>query len=333
MKISLIVPVFNIQKYLDECLNSIIGQSYSNIEVILVNDGSTDNSGMICDRYVVTDKRVKVLHTENNGLSVARNLGITHSSGDYIMFVDGDDFISQNSIEDIAFLIKKNPDVDLICGKMIFYYSDNNIILENFNLDDKFIQGANGQKVFEYFLDNFDVPMWSAGRTIYNKKLIKENLFQFYPNITSEDLELIPKIYFTAEKVIFYNTPFYYYRKLRPNSIMNTINHKRLLDIVLIIENYKDYFMKNKFTYKLNQKFFRQLSKIYQANLFMIPMIEKNNRNIVINEMKKTKDILNYNRSFRSILTRVMINVFSLYYTGFIFLVIKKIKLYFNKVW
>lgn len=93
-KISVIVPVFNVAQYLEQCLDSIIGQTYENLEIILVDDGSTDSSGSICDSYKNVDSRIKVIHKKNGGLSDARNVGLDNCKGDYISFVDSDDYLS-----------------------------------------------------------------------------------------------------------------------------------------------------------------------------------------------------------------------------------------------
>lgn len=101
MLISVIVPVYNVEKYLKKCLDSIINQSYKNIEIILVDDGSNDTSGKICDEYEKKDERIKVIHKKNGGLSDARNVGIEESKGEYICFIDSDDYIEPNMIEDL----------------------------------------------------------------------------------------------------------------------------------------------------------------------------------------------------------------------------------------
>ena len=97
-KISVIVPVYNVEKYIGECIKSIINQDYENIEIILVDDGSNDKSGEICDEYTLKDKRVKVIHKENGGVSSARNRGIESSTGEYIAFVDGDDYVTKDYV-------------------------------------------------------------------------------------------------------------------------------------------------------------------------------------------------------------------------------------------
>ena len=108
MDISIIVPVYNVEKYLNRCLDSIINQSFINFELILINDGSTDKSGKICDKYAQIDKRVRVIHKKNEGVSLTRNLGINIAKGDYITFIDSDDWIEQDFLKKAIEYIKEN---------------------------------------------------------------------------------------------------------------------------------------------------------------------------------------------------------------------------------
>lgn len=113
MKISIIVPVYNTELYLENCINSILNQTYENLEIILVNDGSKDKSGLICDKYAKIDNRIIVIHKENGGVSSARNVGINLSTGDYIVFIDSDDWVECNMIKTLVKIIEKN-DYDVI---------------------------------------------------------------------------------------------------------------------------------------------------------------------------------------------------------------------------
>ena len=116
MVISVIVPVYNVEKYLTNCVNSIIKQTYEELEIILINDGSSDNSGIICDDFSKKDNRIKVIHKENGGLSDARNVGIDIATGELITFIDSDDYISKNMLEKLYnALIGTMSDI-AVCG-------------------------------------------------------------------------------------------------------------------------------------------------------------------------------------------------------------------------
>lgn len=120
--ISVVVPVYNVEHYLERCIKSILVQTYTNLEIILIDDGSTDNSSIICDRYKDIDKRIKVIHKKNEGLSEARNIGIKNSKGNYITFIDSDDDIEKDMIEYLFYLIKKYNTKMSICSHNIVFY-------------------------------------------------------------------------------------------------------------------------------------------------------------------------------------------------------------------
>ena len=113
-KISVIVPVYNVEKWLNKCIDSILVQSYNNLEIILINDGSTDKSGDICDNYSKKDYRIRVFHNKNKGLSYSRNFGVKNSNGKYVMFVDSDDFISDSNIIEKFISILERDKCDFI---------------------------------------------------------------------------------------------------------------------------------------------------------------------------------------------------------------------------
>jgi glycosyltransferase involved in cell wall biosynthesis len=129
MKISIIIPVYNVQVYLNQCINSVVSQSYDDLEIILVDDGSTDNSPRICDDFVLKDDRIKVIHKQNGGVSSARNAGLNMASGDFIQFVDSDDYIEHNMCEVLINTLSKNKADLAMCG---FFLINNEIVRKCF---------------------------------------------------------------------------------------------------------------------------------------------------------------------------------------------------------
>jgi len=221
--ISIIVPVFNVEKYLKKCLDSIINQAFQNFELILVDDGSTDNSGKICDEYKIKDKRVKVIHQENKGLSAARNAGIENATGNYIGFVDGDDYISYNMYEFLHnCLIENNADI-AVCG------------LYNCFKNKKVPQYK--KKEF-YLLDNVSALKMALEGVVFSvhavNKLYKRDLFienRFPEGKLSEDAFIIPKILFESKKVVVKTLPLYYY--VHHSGTITTSQYKKKdLDVV-----------------------------------------------------------------------------------------------------
>ena len=128
MRISFVVPVYKVEKYLDECVESILTQTYKNFEIILVDDGSPDSCPAMCDAWAVKDNRVKVLHKINGGLSDARNAGVRIATGDYVIFVDSDDFwINKDCLQKLMEVVKNNCDCDFINFNCSYYYTDTNL--------------------------------------------------------------------------------------------------------------------------------------------------------------------------------------------------------------
>lgn len=126
-KVSVIVPVYKVEKYLEKCINSILSQTYRNLEIILVDDGSPDNCGNICDKYASVDQRIKVIHKENGGISDARNVALEQSTGKYILFVDSDDWLDDNHIQEM--MCRISEDTIVCCGYKFVY--DNSVSIQN----------------------------------------------------------------------------------------------------------------------------------------------------------------------------------------------------------
>lgn len=184
--ISVIIPVYNVDPYLPQCLESIKNQSFGSFECILIDDGSTDRSGDICDEYVRSDNRFKVFHIENNGRSNARNYGIENSCGDYIAFVDSDDFIDLNTFEKSINRIQED-DLDICCFGMIKV--SGNDVIDRVNLRDR---GLN-----KNFIKN-DVYMNSVCNKLFRRSVIIDNSIRF-----ALDLSVCEDLLFTFKAMSF----------------------------------------------------------------------------------------------------------------------------------
>lgn len=149
--LSVIIPAYNVEEYLPQCINSVLQQTYRNLEIVLIDDGSTDLTGEICDRYAKEDPRIKVLHQANAGVSAARNLGIAHAMGDFITFIDSDDWLNENIYEDCMGELKEHEETDIlefgyshiVDGKSYPISGDEEIILDNTVLKE-YVNGLKG---------------------------------------------------------------------------------------------------------------------------------------------------------------------------------------------
>ena len=200
--VSIIVPVYNTEKYVERCIKSICNQTYKNIELLIIDDGSTDNSGKICDKWAEKDIRVKVIHEENRGVSIARNRGIELSQGDYIGFVDSDDVIDEHMYENMLEEAHKG-NYDIICCNGYFMYSgeEKKIIISNY--ESKELECKN------YMLFSIQNGGYVCNR-IYKKTCIKN--IEFRKDIyILEDLLFNMEISEKCKKIKYINNPLYFY--------------------------------------------------------------------------------------------------------------------------
>lgn len=219
--ISVIVPIYNTEKYLVECIESIREQTYSNIEIILVDDGSTDASIEICDEFSKKDSRVRVFHKENEGSAVAKNFGIQQSKGEYIILVDSDDTVSDKMIE-VLYTHIKEKNADIAIGNYYIYdESDKNFYFyvtdKDFSVEELAIQEIMNRQAGDWQFNSsaFILPTF---------KLIKKELFkevQFSNGRRFDDEATMHRFYLLASKIIFINDNLYRYRQ-RSGSIMRS---------------------------------------------------------------------------------------------------------------
>ena len=230
-KISVIVPIYNNAKYLKKCIDSIIYQTYKNLEIILVNDGSTDSSGKIADEYQKKDNRIKVIHQKNAGVSIARNVGLKNATGNFIGFVDSDDWIEKNMFEMLLeSIIKYNVDIS-ICN--LSFENENGIIIKSY--DEK-----EGILSYEEYIKNIYYSPCIQGYTcnkLYKTSLIKENNIQFDKTIfvLEDDLFNFEILYKNKKQVksFFLNQKLYHYIDHNTNVSKSNFNLKKLSYLVV----------------------------------------------------------------------------------------------------
>lgn len=215
-KISIIIPVYNVEKYIERCLDSIVNQSYSNLEIILVDDGSTDLSGEICDSYKSKDNRIIVIHKNNEGLGYARNSGLKLATGEFIMFVDGDDCISTNHVEEMVKAVLKTSSDTCLAGHTKVY---NNKKISHVNVCSGMI--FFGDDVKKQILtkmvgskpDGSDYIEMSVCMALFSKRLIDQHNIKFHSEkeFISEDLLFNFDYYLYSQKVVVISDVGYYY--------------------------------------------------------------------------------------------------------------------------
>ncbi|MCC9043476.1 glycosyltransferase [Myroides sp. M-43] len=224
--ISVIVPIYNVEDYLGECLDSIINQSYENLEIILINDGTPDNSAEICREYAARDNRIVFLEKENGGLSSARNFGLDHATGDYISFIDSDDFIHEDYFK---ILIEYTEDHELIFCNFSAYYANqpqHEITIEDFNsFESVTFTSTELLKQISTFKRPLVIVAWAK---LYKKELWTK--LRYPIGKTHEDEYVVHHFIDKAKKIKFIDLPLYYYRQDREGSIMHTQSEKKIRD-------------------------------------------------------------------------------------------------------
>ena len=233
--ISVIVPVYNVEEYLPACIDSLLHQGEVHLEIILIDDGSTDNSGAIADQYAKQDSRIKVIHQENRGLSCARNTGIDESRGKYIAFVDSDDWIMENSLCQLYQIAVENQ-CDIVKGDFQYNQQDRNV-KSPFNPVPKELLNTvlSGNECFCGLVKSRAfVPMvWSY---LYRRDYIEQIKMRFEEGIIHEDELWTPLVLCQALRIVIIDLVFYYYRQ-REDSIMESSNTQIRLNSLLHVAN------------------------------------------------------------------------------------------------
>ena len=237
-KISIIVPIYNVEKYLDECLNSIVNQSYTNLEIVLVDDGSPDNCPKMCDEWAKKDNRIIVIHKENGGLSDARNAGLNAITGDYFVFVDSDDFVHKDYIKILKDGIDKyNADICIASHIRFLNSVTQEEIDSNYELHDS-LQAY------------FRLANWHKDYVVAWSKMYKTNIFrdlQFKKGKINEDEFYITEVYYKTDKIVYTPAKIYFYRE-NPNSITGKSFTPKNINSLESLEFRDDFFVKNNFT-------------------------------------------------------------------------------------
>ena len=242
--ISFIVPVYNVEKYLRECVDSIFNQLTDACEIILVDDGSPDSSGAICDGYADKDSRVKVVHQKNGGLAAARNTGLDCAQGEYIAFVDSDDYLDGRCIANILNWISLGgADICFMRAMKVFPDGKQQLLDDEMNAA---MLKRSKESVLKYLSERSKYP-GSPCTKIFKRSLVEKNNLRFPDDRrVSEDLGFVLQCILKAESYDSLPIDYYYYRQAREGSITNIVTYKSFLGLKSFVEESADYLTKNK---------------------------------------------------------------------------------------
>lgn len=236
MKVSFVIPVYKVEQYLDRCVKSIVGQTYRNIEVILVDDGSPDSCPSLCDKYAVEDSRVKAVHKENGGLSDARNYGTKYATGDYLIYVDSDDFWMHNDdLEKLVQIAIENPSVDFINFNCSYYYPDSDTFSPWTLYDSKLSKPKGKNEVVKLLTSTSSIVM-SACMKMMKRQFIIDNNLTFIKGQLSEDIPWFINLLDCCKECMFINLNVYAYRQGVAGSITHNISLRSIDSLINIVE-------------------------------------------------------------------------------------------------
>lgn len=304
--ISVIVPIYNMEKYLKKCVDSILNQTYSNLEIILVDDGSTDLSAAICDEYLKLDNRIKVFHKKNGGLSDAKNFGLKKANGKYVGFVDSDDWIEKNMYEEMFSKLKNTKSNIVICGRYLEYENGekhewcnkNEIIMDK-------------EQSLIYLNSFYNIDMSSCDK-LYEKSLF-ENI-EFPYGKKCEDAYTTYLLFAKADRVAYIPKCFYHYLQ-RSGSISR--NEKINMDYIYAAEQQVDFFAKEypHWKYIAETNYIFAVKSIFQVSIERRLQLT-NEFNIKKKEAKKYyKSVLNNKYiSIKKKITYILFAYFSVLY-------------------
>lgn len=280
-KVSIIIPVYNAEKYLSRCLNSVLKQTYSNIEIILVDDGSEDKSSYLCDRYAMLDSRIKVYHKSNEGVSIARNYGIENCNGEYIVFVDSDDYLISECIETLVKLVRNEEEPVLGC---VDYYENQNGKLSTYSCEDGKIDslGYDEGLIKIFNPSSYRGYLWNK---IFRLSEIRKYEIRFLPGVKiwEDTLFLMEYIINSSAKILYKHTPLYVY-SIYSDSTMGKMDHSKHLTMMKCTNKLLNNLLLPEELYKIIVKLHAEL--LFEAAIFGTGSVK--------NESKK--EIKNYRK-------------------------------------
>lgn len=310
IKVSVIIPVYRVEKYLKQCIESVIHQTYSNIEIILVDDGSPDECPRICDRYAADNENVFVIHKKNGGLSSAREQGILKASGDYVMIVDGDDWIDEITVEECVKQLQHSRDIDCVIFSYTREYSGKSLVAHVMGNSVKLYGNEAEDKIYRRLFgligEELKHPerlenMGSCCMKLYKAEIIKKGRFFDTKEVgSSEDVLFNMFALHKCNCIVYLDKPFYHYRKsgntitssYRPNLIIQW-NH--LFDIMEAFINEND----------LDKRYVDALNSRIALSIFGIGMNEIGNnsmpRTAIIKKLKKYIESTRFENAIHSV--------------------------------
>ena len=290
MKFSVIVPVYKVEGYLEQCVESVLQQTYTDFELILVDDGSPDRCPEMCDNFSQKDTRIKVIHKKNGGLSSARNAGLDIATGDYVVFLDSDDFWNdENALQEVYDKAKFGTDI-VIFGCTDWDIHTNKKVVSRSSYNQEIMQSNDKNMILHYLLSEKKLP---GGSTVFmtRRKIIERNSIAFKEGINSEDYDWVLEVFLNADSFAAIDNPFYTYRKGRIGSITTVPNMKTINGIIYTVEKWieKANTIDND---TIKRDVLNYLAHIYTTGVVMLARFKGKDKKMATKRLKVYEDVL-----------------------------------------
>lgn len=281
-RFSIIVPVYNVDKYITKCIESVKNQDYTKWEMIIIDDGSSDKTFEIIEKYSKIDNRIKIFQTSHGGPSNARNLGIKQASGDFIAFLDGDDYWDIHYLKKITIIINRH-NADVLCASRHYNYTDQSVEkIEYF--DSNIFNQLEGNEKIAFLFERENCYPGATWNNLYRLEFIKENKIYFEAKIKlSEDTDFVLKTITSTDKIIAHDIDFYFYRKNNQNSITRKMSYNLLIDRLFVLKKWYDWFKDN----ELVTVYKRIAIEYFDSFILMRGIKEKDNKKIFFEQIRK----------------------------------------------
>ena len=327
IEFSIIIPVYKVEQFLAQCVDSVLEQTYKNYEIVLVDDGSPDNCPQICDNYADKYNNIKVVHKENGGLSDARNVGLEYASGEYVIFLDSDDWWIDKEFLQKAdkFIECKKGKIDVLLFQAKKFYEKDCIEIPDVLYDDSIINSISKDETIKYLISTGTYSM-SACTKILNKKTLVDKKIYFRKGLLGEDLDWFMMLIMNVKKIYAIDSVNYTYR-IRGGSITQSIGKKNIIDGIWMIEKWMKEIQKSELLREEYKKYYYTiLAYEYMVLILNYKNLKNKDRIEVKDKLKKCSVVLNYTENKRVKITKLCYKISGLEITSNLLNLLYKLK-------
>lgn len=307
--ISVIIPIYNVEKYLRQCVDSVLKQKLSDFEIILVDDGSPDSCPTICDQYAKEYENILVIHKENGGLSSARNAGIQAASGEYLVFMDSDDWWNPEvNVQEMLLNVQQNPDVEMFLFTSYDFVEGQGLYKRNEHYNLKNVRTDTVENYYQDLLNNGNLEV-SACTKILKKSFLIDNDLYFCKGLLSEDNQWMLRLLRKLNAVKILDEPLYICRVSRPDSITHTIKKKNIEDLLKIVNESIQHYQNYDCIGKYKQMELCYTSYLWFSALGLSSRLNKEERKEVKTLFESTSVVCDYSNSKKTKLCNSVLQI------------------------